>query len=322
MLVNSNDYFWGNNWSISFTTHLTMDTEFAKLLVGVLFNDPTQQWPHPYFRTRLSGIAIVHIPMDTPQYNQLGAAGQSNPSRVVVNGLVWIPTPGWYFLEILLLHCTMDAYNTSRTSDKLKQQCPLRPVIRKGVKDYSFTVDAFDRPQQAIDEWEADPSSPSLFQAWVFAPPCSGSIYHVSAECTKAALEFLNMVRTKVQLGDYLDFMQAGLKQYGAYQIQGRFDNYVFLPVDCLDGSINYGADHSTWQYAEPVNGMSATSVQEQEQKLCFILGPHTPLRAATPYLSLSVFTQVVVNCLLLELCVLWVLPALPIYPCCTVGGT
>ena len=271
VINDSDDYFWGNNWNISFTTHLSMDTQLAKLSVGVSFNDPTQQCPHPYFRTRLSGIAIVHIPMDTPQYNQLGAAGRSNPSKVVVNGSVWIPTPGRYFLEILLLHCTMDAYNTTRTSDELKRQCPLLPVIRKDVKDYSFTVDPFDRPQRAIDEWEADPSSPSLFQAWVFAPPCSGSIYHVSAECTKAALESVNMVRTKVQLGDYLQFMHAGRKQYNVYKIRGRFDNYVFLPVDRQNGSIDYSIDRSSWMYAEPVNGISTTSIQEADQKLCFI---------------------------------------------------
>ena len=225
VINDSNDYFWGNNWSISFTTHLTMDTELAKLSVGVSFDDPTQQCPHPYFRTRLSGIAIVHIPMDTPQYNQLGVAGRSNPSKVVVNGSVWIPTPGRYFLEVLLLHCTMDAYNTSRTSDELKRQCPLRPVTRTSVKDYSFTVDPFDRPQRAIDEWEADESSPSLFQAWVFAPRCSGSIYHVSDECTKGSLGSVNMVRTKFQLPEYLDFMQVGRKGFRLYKIRGRFDN-------------------------------------------------------------------------------------------------
>ena len=264
VLVNSNEYFWGNNWNISFTTHLTMDTELAKLSVGVSFDDPTQHCPHPYFRTRLSGIAMVHIPMDTPQYNQLGAAGRSNPSQVVVNGSAWIPTPGRYFLEVLLLDCTMDAYNKSRTSDELSQQCPLRPVIRKDVKDYSFTVDPFNRPQQAIDEWITESAPyPFLYKAWIFAPKCSNSTYDVSAECTEASLLRPKMIRTKAQVVEYLQYMPNN------QTIDERFDEYVYLPVDRQDGSVNYTHEHSVRLYTPPRKDLTLPSFPKKG--LCVI---------------------------------------------------
>ena len=65
LLTNSTEYFWGNNESITFVTKLAMDTRIGRLSVRATFDDPTRKCPHPSFRARLSGVAKIHIPMDT-----------------------------------------------------------------------------------------------------------------------------------------------------------------------------------------------------------------------------------------------------------------
>ena len=268
VLTDSDEYFWGNNQNISFTTSLAMDTTIGKLSIQASFQDPTQSCPHPAFRARLSGIAIVHIPMDSPAYNHYGVAGRTNISEVVVSGEAWIPIPGRYFLEVLLLHCTMDAYNTSRTSEELEAQCPLRPVIRRDLKEYSFLVHPFERSPQVVNEWIASsPVSPFQYRAWVFAPRCSNSTYGISAECTAAALSSSSsqprLARTKAQLPEYLEYMGSN------ESINERFDDHVHLPVNRSDGSIDYTADYSVRTYTPPVPRLS--HIGPMRRKLCFI---------------------------------------------------
>ena len=260
-----------------------MDTRVAQLSIRIAVNNSEHQCPYPSFRVRLTGVAVVHIPMGSAQHSdtshiQHGIAKDTDaarqPESIHVFGSAWLPIPGQYFLEILLLHCSLDAYNASRTSDEIKHQCPLVPKIHRDVKDYTFTVHPFYRSNQAVNELEA--ASPTYFPrgAWIFAPTCPTSSYDVSAECTKASSDQPAMIRTKFQLKDYLKFM--GLRffrgpKYVSPEIISRFDNYVFLPVNQSDGTVDYAADHSVRTYVPPTAGLTNTSFSQDGKRLCFI---------------------------------------------------
>ena len=266
VITTSTEYFWGNNKNITFVTKLAMDTRIGRLSVRATFDDPTKKCPHPSFRARLSGVAMVHIPMDT-------VSVQSTTYTVSVSGSVWIPVPGEYFLEVLLLHCTIDSSNLNMTSAEIRQGCPLTPVIDSNVKDYSFTVASFLRPQRMVEDWITNDPSVFPYSAWVFAPRCPHSIYDVSAHCTAISQNRPHMIRTRVQLMNYLNFMNlnSNLKRTsGRVEIQNRFDDYVFLPVNRSDGSILYDTDHAVHTYVPPVEGLSSASFGK-DKKLCFV---------------------------------------------------
>ena len=133
VLQNLTNYFWGNKEGLHFSTDLSMDAVNARLSIRVTLVDPSQQCPFPSFRSRLSGTSMVHIVLDNPDYRGRGVSGRTNASEAVLTGSVWIPVPGLYFLDILLVHCTMDAYNASVTPEELKTKCPVTLDIRRGI---------------------------------------------------------------------------------------------------------------------------------------------------------------------------------------------
>ena len=71
------------------------------------------------------------------------------------------------------------------------------------------------------------------------------------------------MTRTKVQLPNYYAYMGSN------ESIDERFDDYVHLPVNRSDGSIDYQADHSVRTYTPPVGNLNISSFGQR--KMCFI---------------------------------------------------
>ena len=70
------------------------------------------------------------------------------------------------------------------TSEEIHQGCPLTPVVDSNVKDYSFTVASFLRPQRVVEDWVTNDPSVFPYSAWVFAPRCPHSVDDVTADCT------------------------------------------------------------------------------------------------------------------------------------------
>ena len=275
VIDDSNEYFWGNNQNITYRTELSMDTTNAKLSVRVSFHDPQQTCPYPYFRGRLSGSAVVRIPLRNPDYLRAGAKGRTNAAEAHVSGDVWIPVPGTYFLEILLVHCTMDAMVLRRTTKQLKHRCAVVPLVRPDVKDYQFVVGPFQRTKQSIKEWMNAVRSPFRYGVWVLAPPCNAteSTYRIGPECTRTSSIQPKMIRTKVQTPGYLEFMglKPQTKSFNSDQIKGRFLNHVFLPVNRSDGTVDYEHHHATSTYVPPIEGLSTATLEEKNKTLCFV---------------------------------------------------
>ena len=270
VLQNSTNYFWGNKEGLHFSTDLSMDAVNARLSIRVTLIDPSQQCPFPSFRSRLSGTSMVHIVLDNPDYRGRGVSGRTNASEAVLTGSVWIPVPGLYFLDILLVHCTMDAYNASVTSEELKTKCPVTLDIRRGIQDYNFTVKPFQRSQETVDGWVAESPSPFEYRAWVFAPRCNNTLYQVGADCTAASTDKPKMIRQRVQLPDYLSYMGFPPRPRYYSNLREQYDNYVYLPVNRSNGSIDHEADHSVPQYAGPIRKISNETFGEGK-KICFI---------------------------------------------------
>ena len=270
VIANSSEYFWGNELNLTFVTTLALDIQLARLSVKVSLDDPQQVCPFPSMRGRLSGAAIVDIPIENPAYKMDGTASRTDPSVIQMDGSVWIPVPGVYFLEIVLLHCTMDAFDASRTSMDLRKRCPVRPSIHRDVRDYKFVVRPFQRSQAAIDRWIADTitTPPAMFpySAWVFAPECLRSAEANTEPCAEPRI-----VRTKFQQLDYLQFfgIYPRLQNFRRPVISNRFSNYAFLPVNRSDGSFYYDTKHDERVSIPPVPGV--TQQDYDEGRLCYV---------------------------------------------------
>ena len=271
-LVNSTDYFWDNDLGIVFQTDVTMDAELARLSVAVTFQHGQERCPFPYFRVRLTGAAVVHVPLALSTttntntntgpnaHNESSWSSSSSPSSspsstptsTTLSGSAWIPTPGQYFLEVMMLHCTMDSFNYSMTPADIKALVPPQPVIHPNLTltDYSFTVPPFQRTPKAIQQWIAEfPAlGPFPFGAWIFLPRCQQRFATNDTVSEKHCVTTPTMIRTKVQVDEYRQYLGIHPKKvwYMDPLVQERFDNYVFLPVNRANGAVDTDTDYTT----------------------------------------------------------------------------
>ena len=255
--IDSENYFWGNTARLAFETNVSLSMS-GRLCLAVTIPDPSMRCPYPDVRARLSGVALVDVPLDS-------MATKTGPSFAPrLHGCAVLPVAGTYFLDMNLLHCTMNAWDHKATSKTLKSQCPLQVVVRKATP-FQFKV-----PSPIQRGMHEAPRSQFPYRAWVFAPICKKSRYSVSKECTEKSKRKPSVVRTKFQQDTFL--RDQGFSSFSDVRLTKRYAAYQFLQVNPLNGTIDYGAIHASPYYTPPPPGLTITSMTE---KVCFLGDSH-----------------------------------------------
>ena len=277
-LIQSERYFWGNEEGIEYVTHFNL-TSTGLVCLDVTINATAKTCPFPDIRARLSGRAMIDIPLrasfqqveSVPQQQETSSSTtkktkkhdqQQAPS---MSGCALLPTKGKYYLDMNLLHCTTNAWAKGVTSDAISQQCPVQPKIRK-VSDFSFSYRDVHRTADDIPSELTDREFP--YAAWVFAPPCGD--YKVGEKCRKRNDTKVHMSRTKFQSRQFLSYGQ--YRSFLDERLQFRYDDYTFLPVDLVSGEPQFDSHHSTPLYTPPLPGLDYKTMKET---VCFVGESH-----------------------------------------------
>ena len=277
-LIQSERYFWGNEEGIEYVTHFNL-TSTGLVCLDVTINATAKTCPFPDIRARLSGRAMIDIPLrasfqqveSVPQQQETSSSStkktkerdqQPAPS---MSGCALLPTKGKYYLDMNLLHCTTNAWAKGVTSDAISQQCPVQPKIRK-VSDFSFSYRDVHRTADDIPSELTDQEFP--YAAWVLAPRCGD--YEVSETCRKQNNVGAYMSRTKFESRQFLSYGQ--YKSFLDERLQFRYDDYTFLPVDLVSGEPQFDSHHSTPLYTPPLPGLDYKTMKET---VCFVGESH-----------------------------------------------
>ena len=157
--LESEKYFMKNNLDLNFRTQVQVWQDVGKICVNITLaaaneNDEAATCPYPYFRARLSGVAIVDIPLQ----------------RESKSGCALFPVAGRYHLDVALLHCTMNAWPTTVSSSVLRTLCPVLPKPRENAETYHLNVLPFERNENVVSEvWPQ--RNPFSRRAFVYSPP-------------------------------------------------------------------------------------------------------------------------------------------------------
>jgi len=257
--INSEDYFWGNSANISFDTRVVLK-ENGRLCLFITIPDSKRECRYPDIRARLSGAAMVDIFVREKPESGLRIVDRF----AELEGCSFLPVHGRYFLDINLVHCSMNIGKDNVTSTEIKSMCPNTPVVRP-VKNFSFAVESFVRTKEN--------SSPVLF-AWIWAPRCRiaqvSHDEHMPSSCTEQRPDgdHPHMFRTKFQVESFLSYYQ--LQSFDDQRLARRFEKYSFLPVDFETGIPIPGFERSITRH------FSKTFSFLNTEDICFFGDSHT----------------------------------------------
>ena len=220
--------------------------------MNITLPDPEGQCPFPSFRARVSGVALVDIPLGN---KTLQSDDHFNP-----HGCALFPVPGMYHLDVSLIHCTMDAWPDEVSGLELKSKCPVVSEPRD-VQTFNITVDPFERDDKTVSLFWPQ-RNPFPRRAFVFSPPCPGDEYKIGHDCSKANPNNPPIVRVGYQRDN--DHWKTG----NAKQAM-NFRDYVYLVVDPNNGAVNYNATYSILNHAPPPKNF------ESNDTVCFIGDSH-----------------------------------------------
>ena len=264
--ISSEDYFWGNAANITFATKVTLSKK-GLFCLKVTLHDQNISCPFPDMRARASGVAIVNIPLEVENTT---AQSVRNTSTAEMDGCAWLPVVGDYYLDMNLLHCTINSMTNGNVGPQdLKGRCPNEPVVRM-VKNYSFHLDRFERTHEDM-QLELDDPHPYA-GVWLFAPVCEGSLHRVGKHCTAKSGRAPSMLRTMFQNDTFLQ--QGGYGAFDDESLGQRFRDYVFLPTHRITGEPDYtGGRHATQLYApSPRPDLSGETLAD---KVCLLGDSH-----------------------------------------------
>ena len=198
--------------------------------------------PHPYIRLRLSGAALVHVPL-----RNRATGSTSAPGDIQLAGCALLPVPGPYYVDANLLHCRMAAdgiLDTNSRQFKKRVGKSVMPDLSMQIFPHMFEMSPFHREAMPL----CHPSRNALYahHAWVFAPICGEDGYTVSKNCTK--LHSPMYIPTKFQLDKWL--ANNHFDNFRSQNVSQRFDNYMWLPVNLTNGVIDYTAEHFGYTYS------------------------------------------------------------------------
>ena len=247
VILDSEEYFFGNDLNLTFQTSVQVWRDSAKICLNVTLNDPENQCPYPDFRGRLSGVAIVNVPLS-------GIIEDPSAHR----GCVLFPVAGTYYLDVVLVHCTMNAWPEDITGKQLRRMCMLKPESRD-VKNYSIEVEPFDRTEASVEQYWPK-RNPFPRRAFIFSPICQGGRFKVGPHCNNVSETnpLPSIARVNYQVDEKEANKQAEF-----------FHKYVYLEVNPKNGTLNYDATYSVRRYAPPPRGFQSDDI------VCFVGDSH-----------------------------------------------
>ena len=250
-VLDSEEYFVRNSHNLTFQTHVRVWKDTAKLCLDITLNDPQRICPFPSFRARLSGAAIVNVPLDVEHGSEIDADRFDDKPH----GCILFPVTGTYHLDVVLLHCTMNAWPRNVSSHDLRKLCPVLPEARENVSIYNITVEPFERNDDVVSLlWPA--RNPFPRRAFVFAPRCLGIRNAIGAHCTNESTAVPPVLRV-----DY---------QTNRWNIKPKqFQNYVYLEVNPKNGAVNYDATFTLPRLAAPPKDFAS------DETVCFLGDSH-----------------------------------------------
>ena len=251
--LESEDYFMGNHLNLEFQTDVKVWDTDAVICLNVTLRDPNRSCPYPNFRARLSGAAIVNI--------RLGGGSVELHNYFNPRGCALFPVPGTYYLDVVLLHCTMNAVPRDVSSAMLKQSCPVKPKSR-AVLNYTLIVGQFERDDSVVSQlWPQ--RNPFPRRSFVFSPVCPGEDYMVGPHCNLSFERAKNpqppMLRVDTQPALHVPNAEKTV----------ILRDYVYLEVDPRNGDLNYNATYNLYNYARPPKDF------ESDEIVCFLGDSH-----------------------------------------------
>ncbi|KAI2489177.1 hypothetical protein MHU86_25415 [Fragilaria crotonensis] len=198
--------------------------------------------PHPYIRLRLTGAALVHVPLKKQATDNASA-----PGDIHLAGCALLPVPGPYYVDANLLHCRMTVdgipdWNLRQFKKRVGRS--VMPDLTMKIIPHRFEMPPFHREAMPLRE----PSRNAIYSnhAWVFAPICGDDGYTVSENCTK--LHSPTFIPTKFQVDEWL--VNNHFDNFRSENVSQRFDNYMWLPVNPTNGVVDYTAEHFGFTYS------------------------------------------------------------------------
>ena len=243
--ISSEDYFWGNQANLTFDTAVTLSNK-GLFCLRANVHAPKTTCPFPDVRARASGVAIVNIPLEEVAIH---VNGWRNASTTKLEGCVWLPVVGTYYLDMNLVHCSINSMTKGNIdAQDLKGRCPIQPVVRP-VQEFTFRLDRIERSHQDMELMLDNPRP--YVGAWVLAPVCRGSLHRVGKDCTAQSGRKPLMLRTMFQHDTFLQ--QGGYRSFHDKRLVQRLQDYVFLPTHVVTGEPDYSdGRHATRYYAPP----------------------------------------------------------------------
>lgn len=251
--LDSEEWFWGNSANYTFTTHVRISKTTAQICLDVLMQQPA--CPYPYIRARVSGDAIVNVPMRL--------TANAIASSIVTSGCALLPMAGKYYLDMNILHCTMNPAEMGTPHLNLRTKCPLH-VWKRDVKNFTFHIPPFVRDDASVYTiLPEDRKNIFPYRAWIYAPRCAGKdMLAIGPYCTAAT-------EAPIARTPYQDELRLP-----TFNVQADivFRDYVFLPVDQRTGQVDYNAFHWVPLYAPSLPGLNAST---NSDIICFLGDSH-----------------------------------------------
>ena len=218
-----------NTEQVEFNANFTLSST-GEACFAFVVNNTNDQCSFPYIRVRLSGSALVHVPL----YQRL-----DDGSRF--DGCALLPVPGIYFIDANLIHCRMNTKWKRLVRVRLFVQAsgqPVTPDLNVTFTPHEVVMPPFVRNASSLRQ---PLKSAYPYHAWVFAPLCPDSDYRVAESCAKTQTP--RFLPTKFQLDKWLQ--NNNFSSFFSPEVDQRFDDYMWLPVNPTNGSIDYEAEHS-----------------------------------------------------------------------------
>ena len=169
--------------------------------------------------------------------------------KITITGCALLPVPGTYYVDANLVHCRINADGiASWDAEGLKRRAgvPVMPNFNVPFVPHKFVMPPFVRTGSIA---AVGPSLRYAKRAWVWAPPCRNDGYTLSANCTQQRRpKFLS---TKFQTMEWLGmshFKDPSLEDFIIPRVHIRIDNYMWLPVDPMNGAVDYTAEHFDYE--------------------------------------------------------------------------
>jgi hypothetical protein len=254
--------------NITYDATLTLN-HMGHICFEVLVHTPTSKCPYPYIRIRLSGVALVHIRLQTRR-------NDTTNTTTRLEGCSYLPISGIYFVDANLLHCHMWSLadqnqqgipiweNNARMKEVLGR--PIYPNLNQTFVPYTFVMPTFHR--QYTSDQKRIPES-----AWVYAPLCHNNLYTVAKHCQQNNNN-ISFLPTKFQINDWIRNIDDTMN-FTSDRIHRRLDGYMWLPINFTTGIIDYSADHFGYEYTPLPSKLQVWKNQSNDQSICFVGASH-----------------------------------------------